>query len=247
MKLYKRTRLNLWIRSVLLGEKCRICGKLDTGGESLFCPECERALLESRYEVCMSCGRFVKDCLCPPAEARIGGCELLVKYAFYVPSEPHRPINVIIHRLKNVKDGLLASFMIAGLAKYVTEMVNGIGATAENCLIVHIPRSAKKKGQAGHDQAYLLARELSRRLKLPRVSLLLRIKDGKMQKTLGVKERGANAHGLFELREGACVAGKIIIIVDDLVTSGATLAEATQLLYSHGATKVVAVALARDY
>ena len=246
MKLYRKTRLKIYLRSVLFGEKCVCCQRLDTKGESLLCPECEHQLRLSRFEMCMDCGRLVKDCLCSTAEASYAGCDMLIKYAFYEPSVPTKPINKIVHRLKRVKDKLLAAYMVAGLTKKVCELVGELGGTADNTLVVHIPRSAKKRRDAGHDQARLLAKEFSRRTSYPSRDVLVRVKEGKLQKTLSTKEREKNAHGMFAVRRGESVSGKIVIIVDDLVTSGATLAEATRLMLENGAVRVLAVSIAKN-
>ncbi len=246
MKLYRKTRFKIWLRSVFFGEKCVCCQRLDTKGESLLCPECERQLRNSRFEVCMNCGKLVKDCLCSTAEAYYAGCDMLIKYAFYEPSVPTKPINKIVHRLKKVKDKLLAAYMVAGRAKKLCEIVGSLDGTPDNTLIVHIPRSAKKRRDAGHDQARLLAKEFSRRTSYPLRDVLVRVKEGKLQKTLSVKEREKNAQGMFAVRRGEMVRGKIVVIVDDLVTSGATLAEATRLMLENGAVRVVAILLAKN-
>jgi competence protein ComFC len=109
-------------------------------------------------------------------------------------------------------------------------------------VIGFLPRSREKVRRYGFDQARELAKALAERTELPFSCVLRRVRDGVPQKTLGVRKRQENLRGAFELRED--VRGKRVILVDDLVTTGAGMAEAARVLRRGGAVDVLAVSVA---
>ena len=78
------------------------------------------------------------------------------------------------------------------------------------------------------------------------MALLRRLKHGKQQKYLHIDERIENVKGMFGIAKRYDIAGKNIILVDDLVTTGATVSEAARILYEAGATYVTCVCIAKS-
>ena len=115
-------------------------------------------------------------------------------------------------------------------------------------LVTWVPLSAKRRGQRGYDQAGLLARNAARELGLPVESLLEKVRDTGVQSRLHEESaRRANVQGAYRLRDGAearCT-GRSVILVDDVVTTGATLSECAACLKLAGARQVLALTLAR--
>lgn len=115
-------------------------------------------------------------------------------------------------------------------------------------IIVPIPLSAHKMRTRGFNQTELLARAFARQnpgeyLFLPHA--LKKVRDTKPQARTGSrKERLENLRGSFRVRDPKLVHRKIIILVDDVTTTGATLREARRVLMSAGAKKVLAVTVA---
>lgn len=108
------------------------------------------------------------------------------------------------------------------------------------------PLSKKRLRQRGFDQAKLLAEEVGRQMALPVVSTLEKVRHTAPQSGLeGAAERRANARGAYQLRPEAEVKGKHFILVDDVVTTGATLSECAALLKQWGAEQVWCLTLAQ--
>ncbi len=245
MKLYPITRLRLWMRSIVAGEKCIACGEMNTGGESLMCRECEDALKRSHVEVCAECGSYVRDCQCLPPIMRESGIEALIKYAFYDSSDPDAALNRIIRRLKKIPDGLAFGYFAAILSQPLEKLGNARGSTRGNTVVTHIPRSRNGIARDGYDQALSLAKAVAKRSGLEHKTLLRRIKHAKAQKYLNIEERIDNVKGLFAVK-GVDIKNKNIILVDDLVTTGATVSEAAKMLYGAGAASVICVCIAKS-
>lgn len=114
-----------------------------------------------------------------------------------------------------------------------------------NVVLVPIPLHKVRLRKRGYNQAALLAKDLGKRFQLPVLEVLERKQLTKTQVGLSQKERRQNMVEAFScsVREEELV-GKTILLVDDILTSGATLAEAAKVLKKNGAGKVYGVTLA---
>ena len=112
--------------------------------------------------------------------------------------------------------------------------------------ITWAPLNRKRKRKRGFDQAELLARAVGRRQNLPVISVLRKVHNTQPQSALTqADQRRANAKGAYCLREGVEVAGLRLVLVDDVVTSGATLSECAFQLRKAGAQRVWCLTLAQ--
>lgn len=113
-------------------------------------------------------------------------------------------------------------------------------------VISWIPLSKKRLRQRGYDQARLLAEEIAAKTGLPCRQLLQKVKNNSAQSlTRDAKQRRENVAGVYALDAGADVSGLRILLVDDVVTTGATISEAARILRKAGAKSVFGVTLAR--
>ena len=113
-------------------------------------------------------------------------------------------------------------------------------------VISWIPLSKKRLRQRGYDQARLLAEEIAAKTGLPCRQLLQKVKNNSAQSlTRDAKQRRENVAGVYALDDGADVSGLRILLVDDVVTTGATMSEAARILRKEGAKSVFGVTLAR--
>lgn len=113
-------------------------------------------------------------------------------------------------------------------------------------VISWIPLSKKRLRQRGYDQARLLAEEIAAKTGLPCRQLLQKVKNNSAQSlTRDAKQRHENVAGVYALDDGADVSGLRILLVDDVVTTGATMSEAARILHKAGAKSVFGVTLAR--
>ena len=113
----------------------------------------------------------------------------------------------------------------------------------ENWLVVPVPLSKNKLRHRGYNQAELIARELSDNV---RADILFKKFHTKSQVEVKNKEeRLANIIGSFEVRNPEKIKGKKIILIDDVLTTGATMREAKKVLKQAGVKKVAGVVVAK--
>jgi len=154
-------------------------------------------------------------------------------------------VRAALHDLKYAGERRLAEPLGAAVGRRWAR----VGSGAQ--LVVPVPVHAERERLRGYDQAALLAAVAARHLGLPLALALERGRSTVAQFELGRDERAANVAGAFRLRvsdplAGQAVAGRWVLLVDDVVTTGATLAACATALQRAGAMAISAIAVARE-
>lgn len=119
----------------------------------------------------------------------------------------------------------------------------------KNVTVTSIPLHLQRFRKRGYNQSELLAKEISRRLSLKfNPNVLIRIIQTKPQFELSKEERRKNLRGAFDISKEfkGNIKGGVVILVDDITTTGATLRECAKTLKTHGVKKVLGVTLAHE-
>lgn len=218
------------VAGAFLPASCLLCG--GDGGDPILCPGCLDELAPLSSNCCPRCaeptthGEHCGRCLHTPPHFDRGFA--LYRYEF--------PLDRLVHALKYGHHLGIAAWFGDCLAAHLPAEASG--------LVLPLPLHPRRLSERGFNQAGEIARRLARRRLLPwRPDILVRSRDTAAQAALPLKERAANVRGAFECRGE--LGGQTIILVDDVMTSGATLDEAARVLKIHGATEVWAVTLAR--
>jgi ComF family protein len=156
------------------------------------------------------------------------------------------PVRAALHQLKYSGERRLAQPLGGAVARRWAGV--GQGAT----VVVPVPVHADRERQRGYDQAALVAEVAASTLGFPFVRALERARFTVAQFELGRDERATNVSGAFRPRGragsevGRAVAGRWVLLVDDVVTTGATLAACGFALEEAGALAVSGIAVARE-
>ena len=118
---------------------------------------------------------------------------------------------------------------------------------AEADLIVPVPLHPSREGERGFNQAVVLARELARATKLPidEYSLVRRVHTERHRAGMDARSRRDSVGGAFEVRRPEPIAGRRVLLIDDVFTTGATVSECAAVLKSAGAADVYVLTIAR--
>ncbi len=161
------------------------------------------------------------------------------RYAFVL--EP--PADDLVHALKYEGWPELADFMGQELARLDLPETVSSGRSA----VVPVPTTSGRLRSRGYNQAELLARRLAEDRHLPMCRAILRTAEGLSQTSLTPAERRENVRGAFSQVDRAVrlIGGAHVVLVDDVLTTGATASEAAATLMGMGAATVTLVAFGR--
>ncbi len=217
------------VLAILLPQECLLCGAASAA--TLLCDDCANALPALSAPRCPVCalpvpgGEICGTCLktSPAYDATLAAW----RYAF--------PLDKLIQALKYQHRLALGRLFAAQTLA---------GPRPAGDLLIPLPLSPARLRSRGFNQAVEIARPLARALKLP-LSLddCLRVRDTVTQTSLPWKERRRNVKDAFECRID--LSGKSVIVIDDVMTTGATLDEFARTLKRHGAVKVTNWVVAR--
>lgn len=216
---------------LLPAQPCLLCGANTHDG--LCCAACDAdlpRLTEEHCPVCALpalagnvCGRCLKQA--PPFDHTVAA----FSYQF--------PLDKLIQALKYRERLVLVNFLAEALARRIS--------SRPDC-IVALPLHPTRLRERGFNQSLLLARQISRRLAIPLLpDACERVRNTPPQSSLPWKERDKNMRQAFACKPGADVGGKHVAIVDDVMTTGASVGELARALKQAGASEVSAWVVAR--
>lgn len=133
---------------------------------------------------------------------------------------------------------------LPGYARFLAQKLSETGMNRPDYL-TFVPISRRRKWKRGYDQVALLADALSKETGLPVLGVLKKIRHTPPQSGLkSAPERRANVLGAYRVIRPEEVAGKRILLLDDIITTGATVSECARMLDMAGAAEITCAALA---
>ena len=229
-------RLAWWILDFALPPRCAGCGVIVADVHS-FCPQCWIRIEFLGSGGCATCGlplRVTDADLCAVCLAmppRIDRTRAAVAY-----DEVSRGLAL---RLKYGRKVAVAKTM----ARYMEPLIEGRGVET---LLVPVPLHRGRLWQRGFNQSAIVARELSRRTGLPNnVIALKRVRRTPPLRGLSLQQRRRAVAGAFKVDDRTAFAGRTVVLVDDVLTTGSTANACARELRRAGAARVELVSWAR--
>ena len=227
--------------------RCQVCDeifKLGREGNGVLCDECKGKLENEKQRSCEHCGLPATLCRCVPKNIMSAGCNTLIKTAFYDPDDEGVTERLILNQ-KDCINKDLSSFisgnMVTQLRAYLINSKINISST----VITYTPRSRKAVNEKGFDQAEILARLCAQKIGCKFFKLIKRTSSARQQKDLDGTERMENAKNSFALVDEVTPEASTVIVVDDIVTTGASLAICVKLLKNKGFENIICLAVAQ--
>jgi ComF family protein len=223
---------------------CLVCGAEGINGP--FCHECRETFLKQSATVTSSCcprcalpvGLFVDiQGGCASCRDRHFGFDEALALGLY---DGH--LREFCLRLKHEENAWLAPWLSDLLVDARRDLINRVPADA---WITPIPLHTWRRLSRGYNQADALAHRLARRLALPFRQPLQRLVATERLARKGRTERAQLMHGVFRTLPRYKLSGRTVVLVDDVLTTGATCSAAAKALKQAGAVRVIAVVIAR--
>jgi ComF family protein len=229
---------------LLVPRRCVSCGAY--GGA--FCLTCRSEMVLPSYPLCWHCGRSLQ--LVPPVEpseipplcpdcSRGNGPGSLTRLRAIALHEG--TTRLAIHALKYQGQRHVARALGDMLARYLQGWANEVD------IIIPVPLERQRERERGFNQAALLARRCASQLRLPYLPrALIRQRATRPQVGLSRQDRRENVlHAFVPGRQARLVAGKHVVIIDDVLTTGSTMNAAGAALASLYPSSIVGVAVTR--
>ncbi len=206
------------ISCLLFPRKCVVCRRVISGDTEAICLRCLTTLSHPTF---LRHGKYFSDC-CTALFYTGAIRDAILRFKFqdqpgYAVPFGELLANTICHSLPDQYD-----------------------------LITWVPVSQSRLAQRGYDQARLLAEVVGKQLELPVLRTLYKQTNNAAQSSLtGVEARFHNVQDVYIVPEPWRVEGQTVLLIDDIITTGATMDEASRTLLSAGATGVIAATLAQ--
>jgi ComF family protein len=235
------------LASVLFPAPCRVCGELlDTATRIPICRSCLASLQPLSLPCCSRCGRPFASAvalqvenvpLCHICRRGLYDFDFARSYGAYTDGMTR---SIMLLKYEGVTP--LAAWFAAALKET-------FHTNREQCLadvVVPVPAHTLRLRERGYNHAELIAKPLARSLGLPcRSYLLVRSRPRPDKLKLTLRERWRSVRGAYTIRHGLRVDNLRVLLVDDVLTTGATLDACSRALRKAGAGRVVALTVAR--
>ncbi|MCB9479815.1 MAG: ComF family protein [Deltaproteobacteria bacterium] len=230
------------ILDAILPPSCMLCAKLlPAGAAHGLCADCRDGLVDIHPPLCRRCGmpflqgEITREC---------GDCSR-EKPAYDMLRAPYLYTGALRRAILQFKFERQTAYT-RGLAGLLAT-VHGLGIDLDDYdLAMPVPLHRMRLRRRGYNQALLLGRRLLARVDLPlRHDVLARVKNTTPQPGLSMRQRRLNVKDAFQVLRPDAVVGRKVLLIDDIVTTGATMDACAKALKAAGAERVDGIAVAR--
>lgn len=220
--------------------KCVCCKTRLDYGENALCLKCSAEFEQFKTRNCSRCARKLNMCSCSNDFLEAHYIKRTIKCFRYLNRNDATPGNALIYSLKRDNRSDVLKRCADELEYAIRNSISDPGGY----IFTNVPRRKSAIIEHGIDHSELLARELAKRFDAEYISLL-KSNAKKPQKSLEAADRFKNAD--FYISKNIDLTGRAVLLVDDIITSGASMSKAASLIRSLGSREINAVSLAIAY
>ena len=220
--------------------RCVGCGEFLDRRDRVFCPDCRMIYDNAKMRNCSRCAKILARCTCPNEYLDAHYIHSLIKVTRYI-HDPALPQNRLLYALKQETRRDVVDFMAEELSDAITA---GTEHTGEY-LVTYVPRRRASVVKYGFDHAKKLAHRVAGLLGAEFVPLLRSDAKSAQKSKTGRNARVENA--VMHPIGNPDLHGKKILLIDDIVTTGASMANAATILRGCGAKSIVGASFAIAY
>ncbi len=214
----------------LLPRFCFNCSTKLTPRESLFCSSC-------RFKI----ARVSPERLAREFERKFEADKLISGFRSLYLFETGGAVQNAIHQMKYGNVFLIGSILGKSVARELKEYIEEWNAD----FVAPVPIHKLRRAERGYNQSFYLARGIASESGIKFMPRLIKRKRyTSTQTTLNLAERKLNVKDAFLFNRRKDVAGKVIILVDDVITTGSTISECAKILLDNGALRIYALSAA---
>lgn len=225
----------------LSAPKCVACGERLLKDELALCKECKKEYDNAIKRNCSLCARPIYECTCTTSHLDAHYVHKHIKVFRYRP-EADLPTNKLIYSLKRDNRDDVLQFLSEELASSIATALPDTSAL----VFTSVPRRRAAKIKYGIDHAALLSSRVARKLGAKYQKTLISRAKNEQKLSKNREERMKNARFDY-LNKHIDLSGKTVVIVDDVVTTGASVSVAATLLKGAGAKRIIGASLAIAY
>lgn len=227
---------------MLIPYKCPGCGR---AGERFICADCVRLVRPIAEPYCKRCGRQLppgvrdtSDCReCRDAKIPFDLCRSFFSYS--------PPVDELIKRFKFRRNYTAGRWLVENACESYSADPEFLPEYGGADFLTPVPLHTVRRVQRGFNQSEYIAEGMGRHFGIGVSGCLARRRYTRQQSFLPLKERAKNVRGAFAMKKNASVQDKKVILVDDVMTSGATVYECARVLKKAGAEKIYILTIAR--
>ena len=220
---------------------CVFCGERLEISEQALCKKCKEAYLDYKERKCSICSKPLYQCSCPSEYLDSHFIHKHIKVFRYKASEKS-PANELIFKLKRENRRDVINFIADELTNSIRHSVKIDKETIFTC----VPRRKRAKAQYGIDHAERLSKAVAKNFSAEYKSLLKSKAKTAQKKAESTEKRIENAK--FQLiDENIDLSGKTVILIDDIVTTGASMGAAAFNIKALGPKRIIGASIAITY
>jgi len=220
--------------------RCVCCKAKLSLDELAFCSDCYKSFSENLERSCSHCSKRLSTCECVKDNLKTHFIKKEIKLFRYNRDDEKGTLSSLIYALKRssrYEENKLSADLLSDSIKYHLD-------DCQDLIFTNVPRRRGGISRFGFDQSARLSKEIAHNLGANYLSLL-HSKSKKEQKQLSAEQRLKNVD--FSIRKNIDLKNKRVVIVDDIITTGASMASAASLIRSLGTKEIYAASLGIAY